>query len=124
MTIKLNELVERLTKELPVESSRPQKTAVALKECIDRNYVHIMFKQTETELGVQLYLPECDFKKANFENATGTVTLVGGLTLNYNKVKCKAVIDLATCEGKGCLEPLTDDAYQHIMGFAAVETPV
>jgi hypothetical protein len=42
----MNELVERLTKPQPVETARPEKTAKALKECVDRDYVHVMFKKT------------------------------------------------------------------------------
>ncbi|NOQ24213.1 MAG: MbtH domain protein, partial [Bacteroidales bacterium] len=40
MEKELNELVVRLAKEQEVECARPEKTAEALKECIDRDYVH------------------------------------------------------------------------------------
>ena len=114
-TKQLNDLVERLTKEQDVEFSRPEKTAIALKECIDRDYVHLIYKVTDTELGVQLYRPECKLE-ADYENAKGNVHLVGGLTLNYNKVKCIAEINLSTCEGVGYLVPLSDAEYNEIMG--------
>ncbi|MCI0471306.1 MAG: MbtH domain protein [Candidatus Aminicenantes bacterium] len=113
---KLNELVERLTKEHDVETARPEKTAKALKECIDRDYVHVMFIKTGTELGVQLYRPDCNFTKADFDNASGKVHLEGGLILNYDKVRCTADIDLSTCEGKGRLVPVGDEEYEAIMG--------
>lgn len=112
---KLNELVERLTKKHEVECARPEKTAEALKECIDRDYVHVIFKKTGTELGIQLDRRYCNFEEADFENAKGKVNLVGGLTLNYDKVKCIAEIDLTTCKGKGYLEPLSDEDYQEMM---------
>jgi hypothetical protein len=112
----LNELVERLTKEHNVETARPEKTAEALKECIDRDYVHVMFVKTGTELGVQLYRPDCNFVKADFENAKGHVHLEGGLILNYDKVRCVADIDLSTCEGTGHLVPVSDEEYKVIMG--------
>lgn len=112
----LNELVQRLTKEQPVETSRPEKTAKALKECIDRDYVHVMFKMNGTEMGVQLDRRDCRFNDANFETATGKVHIVGGLILNYNKVRCIADIDLATCEGTGYLEPVSDEEYERMMG--------
>ncbi len=112
----MNELVERLTKEQAVETARPEKTAKALKECIDRDYVHVMFKETGTEVGIQLDRRDCKFEEGNFEEATGAVHLVGGLILNYDKVRCIADIDLATCEGKGRLEPVDDDEYEQIMG--------
>ncbi len=115
MKKELNELVVRLTKEQEVECARPEKTAEALKECIDRDYVHVMFKKTGTEIGIQLDRRFCKFENADFKNAKGTVHLVGGLTLNYDKVKCIADIDLKTCEGVGCLEPVSDEDYTIMM---------
>ena len=54
----MDELVARLSAgDHPVEASlRPEKTIKALKECIDRGYVHIKFTETEggTELGLKL----------------------------------------------------------------------
>ena len=114
MKKELNDLVVRLTQEHDVECTRPRKTAAALKECIDRNYVHVMFKTTGTELGIQLYRSECKIE-ADYKNAKGTVYLVGGITLNYDKVKCIAEIDLSTCEGKGHLAPVSDEEYEKIM---------
>lgn len=115
MEKKLNDLVERLTKEHDVECARPEKTAEALKECIERDYVHVLFKKTGTELGIQLDRRFCNFENADFKNAKGNVYLVGGLTLNYNKVRCIAEVNLATCEGKGYLEPVSDDDYTVMM---------
>lgn len=112
----MNELVERLTKEQPVETARPEKTAKALKECIDRDYVHVMFKKTGTEVGIQLDRKDCKLDDGDYEKSTGAVHLVGGLILNYDKVKCVADIDLATCEGTGYLVPVSDEEYEEIMG--------
>ena len=112
----MNELVERLTKPQPVETARPEKTAKALKECVDRDYVHVMFKKTGTEVGIQLDRKDCKFDEGDFEKSTGAVHLVGGLILNYDKVRCVADIDLATCEGTGHLEPVSDEEYDQIMG--------
>ncbi|MFN6571999.1 MbtH domain protein [Dendronalium sp. ChiSLP03b] len=104
----MNELVQRLSEgEHPVEASlRPDKTATALKESIDRGYVHIKFVNTKggTDLGVRLDPEASNFNEADFERQTGKVHLVGNLTLNYVKVKCIADIDLQTLEGKGHLE--------------------
>jgi len=106
----MNELVHRLSEgEHPVEASlRPEKTATALKESIDRGYVHIKFTDTRggTDLGVRLDREASNFNEADFEHQTGKVQLVGNLTLNYVKVRCIADIDLATLEGKGYLEPV------------------
>ena len=92
-----------------VEASlRPEKTVKALKECIDRGYVHIRFTETKggTELGVKLDRQASDLSKADFDMETGNIHLVGNLTLNYVKVQCIADIDLKTLQGKGCLVPL------------------
>ena len=114
----MNELVERLTKPQSVETARPEKTAKALKECVDRDYVHVMFTKTGTEVGIQLDRKDCKFDEGDFEKATGAVHLVGGLILNYDKVRCVADIDLTTCEGTGHLEPVSDEEYEKIMGRA------
>lgn len=102
------ELVNMLSKVQDIECARPEKTAKALKECIDRDYVHVMFKKTGTEVGIKLDRRFCKFDEADFQNAKGKVYLVGGLTLNYDKVKCTAEINLETCEGTGYLEPVSD----------------
>ncbi|WP_414582637.1 MbtH domain protein [Scytonema sp. PCC 10023] len=106
----MNELVQRLSEgEYPVEASlRPEKTATALKDCIDRGYVHIKFTNTKggTDLGVRLDPEASNFNEADFEHQTGKVHLVGNLTLNYVKVRCIADIDLMTLNGKGHLEPV------------------
>jgi uncharacterized protein YbdZ (MbtH family) len=85
---------------------RPEKSVKALKESIDRGYVHIKFTATKggTELGVRLDTAACDFSRADFETQKGTVHLEGGLTLDYVKVRCIADIDLTTLEGQGHLE--------------------
>jgi len=114
METQVNELVVRLSKEQNIEASRPSKTAESLKECINRKYVHIMFKETGTELGVQLFIPQCKLD-ADYDNANGTVHIVGGLTLNYVKVKCVADINLATCEGTGYLLPVSNEEYAGLM---------
>lgn len=105
----MNELVQRLSEgNHPVEASlRSEKTAIALKESIDRGYVHIKFTNTKggTDLGVRLDREASNLNSADFEHQKGKVHLVGNLTLNYVKVKCIADIDLETLEGSGHLEP-------------------
>ena len=105
----MDELVARLSAEdHDVEASlRPAKTVKAFKECIDRGYVHVKFKETKggTELGFKLDRNDSNFSKADFDKETGSSHLVGNLVLNYVKVKCIADIDLKTLEGKGCLVP-------------------
>ena len=106
----MDELVQRLSDgEHPVEVSlRPEKTVTAFKECLDRGYVHIRFTGTRggTELGVRLEPNASDLQRADFAAATGSLTLVGTLTLNYEPVRCVARIDLPGLSGSGYLEPL------------------
>jgi len=106
----MNELVKRLSEgDHPVEASlRPEKTVAALKERIDCGYVHIRFTNTRggTELGIRLDPEASNLNEADFDRQTGKAHLVGGLTLNYVKVRCIADIDLKTLEGVGHLEPV------------------
>jgi uncharacterized protein YbdZ (MbtH family) len=105
-----DDLVQRLcTGVHPVEVIvRPEQSAQALKECLDLGYVHIKFVNTRggTELGVRLDHHTTALEQADFAQPSGTVHLVGGLTLNYVKVRCVADIDLATLTGQGHLEPV------------------
>jgi len=109
----MNDLVRRLCEgDHPVEVSlRPNKTVEALKECIDRKYVHIRFTDTKggTELGFALNPEATDIRQANFDQGSGSVRLVGSLTLDYVKVKCIANIELETLNGRGHLEPIQAD---------------
>jgi hypothetical protein len=108
----MNELVQRLSQgNHPVEASlRPEKTVAALKESIDRGYVHIKFTQTKggTDLGVKLDPEASNLKEADFEHEAGLLHLVGNLTLNYVKVRCIVDINLKTLEGSGRLEPIEE----------------
>jgi uncharacterized protein YbdZ (MbtH family) len=102
-----DDLVKRLSEGAhPVVASlRPEKTIKAFKERIDLGYVHLRFVDTRggTELGVRLDSAALDLSSADFENQTGFVHLEGGLTLNYQKVRCIADIDLQTLAGTGYL---------------------
>lgn len=106
----MNDLVRRLSEgDHRVEVSlRPESTLKGLKECIDRGYVHIKFTETQggTELGVRLDPAASDVSRVDFETPAGQVRLVGGLTLDYVKVRCVADIDLSTLAGTGHLEPV------------------
>jgi uncharacterized protein YbdZ (MbtH family) len=105
-------LVTRLaTGDHPVEVGlRPEKTAPAFKEAIDRGYVHIKFTDTKggTELGVRLDTNASDWSHADFIHGTGSVHVEGTLTLNYVKVRCIADLNLSTLNGSGHLVILGD----------------
>ena len=106
----MSELVKYLSEgDHPVEASlRPEPTVQALTERIDRGYVFVKFTDTKggTELGVRLDPEATDLSKADFDKGTGTVHLVGNLTLDYVKVRCIADINLETLSGQGHLEPV------------------
>jgi len=107
----MDALVQRLSNgEHPVLASRADGSVKALQHSIERGYVHIKFTATQggTELGVRLDKTMTDLSQADFDTATGTVSLVGNLTLNYVKVRCIAEIDLATLQGTGHLVPLEE----------------
>ena len=95
-----------------VVSQRSEPTAKALKEAIDNGYVRVKFTQTKggTELGFKLDNEASDLSGGNFEEGQGKVRLVGGLTLDYVKVRCIAEIDLSTLEGQGHLEQVQEAA--------------
>ena len=89
-----------------VVSQRPEPTVKAFKEAIDGGYVRVKFTETKggTDLGFKVDKDASDLSAANFEDGTGKVRVVGGLTLDYVKVRCIAEIDLKTLEGLGHLE--------------------
>src|ERR1700722_4353801 len=81
----------------------PAATLAALKDCLDRNYVHVKFTGTRggTELGIRL---EKGAKRpGEGEGTTGGWHLEGNLTLDFVPVRCIADIDLQTMRGQGYL---------------------
>ena len=106
----MNELVARLSQgEHPVEAQTGSSgDAKALQERIQLGLVHVRFTGTRggTELGVRLDLPACDLSQADFAAATGRVVLQGHLTLNGDRVICRATIELPGLQGVGQLIPV------------------
>jgi hypothetical protein len=105
----MNDLVQRLsTGDHPIEASlRPERTCAALKEAIDRGYVHVRFPGTRggTELGVPLDRERSQLA-ADFAGGKGTITIVGELSLDFVHVRCIADLDLESLAGTGHLEIL------------------
>ena len=105
-----NDLVKRLSEgDHPVEVILGQeRTAQALREAIERAYVHIKFTATKggTELGMKLDAERTDLSKGDFAGQTGDVHLVGTLILDFVKVRLAADINLSTLAGTGHLEPI------------------
>ncbi|MBV8829890.1 MAG: hypothetical protein JO108_11755 [Acidobacteriaceae bacterium] len=106
----MSELVRKLSeRDQKIEVSiRPDRTPKALLECIQKGYVHLRFPETQgaTDLYVPVDMADTTFNDADFETGTGSIELAGKLTLDYEDVNCRAVIDLATMNGYGRLEPL------------------
>lgn len=110
----MSELVKKLSEGVhPVEITlRPEKSVKVLKECVDRQYVHVKFTGTRggTELGLQLNMAVSDLSKADFDKGEGQARFAGDLTLDYVRVRCIADIDLKSFSGKGRLEVLKEEA--------------
>ena len=106
----MSELVEKLSAgEHALEISiRPDRTPVALKECLDRGYFHVKF--TQTRGGTDLYVPldrdHTDLSGGDFTAGSGVVKLAGKITLDYVPVRCVASIELASMRGLGHLEKI------------------
>lgn len=106
----MDELVKTLSeKNHAIRANRTDKSIESFQKRIDSKYLHILFEETGTEIGMKLDPDNCHFDKANFEKRTGKVHLEGALTLNYDKVKCITDISIRTMKGKGCLQLIEDD---------------
>jgi hypothetical protein len=104
----VSELVESLSQgDHAVEISvRPERSAAALKRCLDKGYFHLIFTETRgsTQLCVVLDAKGTDLSGADFDAGAGWITLTGRLQLDFVDVRCLARIDLETLSGRGRLE--------------------
>jgi hypothetical protein len=109
----VNDLVRRLSEgRHPVEVSlRPERTVKALKECLDRGYVHIRFTSTRggTVLGVPIDLKHSRLNDADFDSEVGSLTIAGQLSLDFVDVRCVAEIALPSMQGEGYLVPVEEE---------------
>ncbi len=110
----MNDLVSRLSAgDHRVEIClRPERSAAAFQACLTRGYVHVKFTDTHggTELGVRLDSASSELSAADFSRRTGSVRLVGRLTLDYIPVRCIAEIDIEKLAGIGHLECIADSS--------------
>ncbi|ORT56082.1 MbtH family NRPS accessory protein [Streptomyces sp. CB03238] len=101
-------LLDRLSSgDHPVEPGlRPERTALALRESLERGYVLVRFTDTRggSEIGVTVDPEATDASAADFDAGAGTLHLVGDLILDFESARCHADIDLATLQGRGRLE--------------------
>jgi len=105
-----NDLVDRLcASSQPVMMMlRPEPSLSALRQTIERRYVHIKFTETQggTELSMQLQDADCDLQALADNASKGSITLVGDLTLDFQAVRCTATIDIENFHGTGQLSRL------------------
>jgi hypothetical protein len=103
----MDELVQRLAQgDHLVAVGGPQPSLEEFKQRLgELGYVFIKFTDTQggTDLGVRVDKEATDVRRANFDQASGSVHVEGTLTLNYVKVRCVADIDLASLAGTGHL---------------------
>jgi len=108
----MNELVQRLSNgDHPVAVGGTQPSLDELRSRLEEmGYVFIKFTGTQggTDLGVRVDKVATDLSRANFDQGTGLVHVEGTLTLNYDKVRCVADIDLASLMGIGHLVVLEE----------------
>lgn len=110
----MNELTNRLaTGEHPVTLGGPNPSVENLQTRITQvGWLHVKFTDTRggTDLGIPLDKAACDFSTANFDEGTGSIHIEGDLTLNHDRVRCIADLDLATLNGTGHLVPIAESA--------------
>lgn len=103
----MDDLVNRLCQgEHKVEISRAKGDVSELKDMLERDFVLVKFTETKggTELGFSLDRERSKWDASQLNNATGTITLVGELNLNYVDVRCSVDIELPSLKGNGKLE--------------------
>jgi len=112
----MNDLVKKLSKkDHTVVVNRPDRSAKALEERIGLRVVHVLFEETETELGIRLDAGKCDYRRGDFAKGTGKIHLQGVLTLNGDRVRCVADVELESMKGTGRLEPVAEEEYKTIL---------
>jgi uncharacterized protein YbdZ (MbtH family) len=104
-------LVERLSTgdHDVIAVTRPAYSKNQLIEAIERGFVQIEFMNTQggTVLGFPIDVDESDISATlNTEDESGDIKLTGILTLNFQKVRCIANINLQSLKGSGRLELL------------------
>jgi len=108
----MDTLVEKLSNGKHAVATSRYASASELQACIDRGFVLVKFTETRggTELGFSLDGEQTKTAGADFAAGVGSVRLVGELSLNYERVKCVADINLQSLTGEGYLEVLPETA--------------
>jgi uncharacterized protein YbdZ (MbtH family) len=84
---------------------RPEPSIERLRGALDKRYVHLRFVDTNggTEVGVAL-AERTDLSDADLDSGTGSLLLVGELTLDFEKLRCEAVVGVSGLTGHGHLQ--------------------
>ena len=85
---------------------RPDASVKSFREALDNGYLRFKITDTDggTELGATVDREASDLSGADFEQGSGHARIVGSLTLDFVKVRCRLNIDLATLAGDARLE--------------------
>lgn len=85
---------------------RPENSLEAFKDALERGFVQIEFTETQggTVLGFPVDIEQSDLSKISDSSRNGQLVIAGTLTLNFQKVRCVATIDLSNLAGEGKLE--------------------
>lgn len=105
----VDDLVTRLsTGDHPVELSIRDPSPQTFRSAIEQDRIRVRFIGTMggTELGLHMDRKLTCMEKADFDAGSGSVYLVGTLTVDFVPVRCVANIDLANFTGVGHLERL------------------
>jgi hypothetical protein len=103
----MNDLIQRLCadKQSVVVGGPDTSLEEFHKRITELGYVFIKFVDTHggTDLGVRVDEAATELGNADFVNGSGSAHVEGTLTLDYEKVRCVADIDLASLSGTGRL---------------------
>lgn len=108
----MDDLVERLLNKQSIDFESRSDSMEEIKERLtEMKFVFVTFTQTNggTELGINVDSNLTKIENADFDKGAGIIQVVGTCTLNYQKVRCIAEVDLSTKKGTGYLEPLDEN---------------
>jgi len=106
----MSELIDYLSNgEHPVVLQR-YKDAQELEERVQSGYVLVKFTDTRggTELGLRLDKDRCDL--TNLDSGSGSVKLVGSLTLDFEDIDVVVDANVSSLEGMGTVTVQSSDA--------------
>ena len=100
----MDQLVETLSKSQHTAEILQAKTALELKEQVDRKWINMKFIDIGTSITFQIDEAQSDYVSGDYEKGKGSVKFVGKHTLNYEPVWVTININLATMKAKAQLE--------------------